>query len=78
MGSHDVNLMNMTIDWALLREQKRMLFEIMRDSPGDARLLDGLLTLLDEIQDLAAQQLGKDAVFGSGDPCAPGNTEEAA
>ncbi len=67
MGNQAVNLMAMTIDWALLREQKQMLFELMRDSPGDARLLDGLLTLLDEIQDLAAQQLGKETVFGEVD-----------
>lgn len=53
------------VDWTELRVQKRELSEIIkrRRKPWPD-LLEGLLNLLDSIQDQAAEQLGKDVVFG--------------
>lgn len=53
------------IDWKLLREQKAVLYEIAES--GNQRQRDaaeGLLSLLDDLQDKAAEILGDGAVFG--------------
>jgi hypothetical protein len=61
------------VDWEMLREQKRVLAEMLpapgrsyeSDVRGDA--LSGVLNLLDSIQDDAAKELGEEAVFGKSD-----------
>ena len=57
------------IDWVLLREQKERLVALpwdLRDadlhSLTDA--MDGIVHLIDHIQDCAAEELGEDIVFG--------------
>lgn len=59
------------VDWELLREQKLDLTQMFSDlaakSPSLVELrerLDGVLSLLDDIQDQAAEVLGEDVVFG--------------
>ncbi len=53
------------IDWALLRQQKQSLLEAMESvHPSIAEDLDGILHLLDALQDEAASKYGSDAVFG--------------
>ena len=46
------------VDWQLLRKQKEWLISV------DHEHAVGLLNLLDVIQDIAAEQLGDDVVFG--------------
>ena len=59
----NINLNN--VDWVLLREQKLWLIEAMSQlKSGDELLADGLLGLLDDIQNQAALTLGEDVVFG--------------
>lgn len=53
------------IDWALLRSQKLTLIQVIGVSPrGVAEDLQGILHLIDDVQDEAAQRLGDDIVFG--------------
>ena len=59
-----INLDN--VDWALLREQKEWLDTMVFEGNGDNETLgyaEGLLSLLDEIQDQAALVLGEFVVF---------------
>ena len=43
-----------SIDWELLRERKSALLKIVDDHPA----LEGLLTLVDSVQDYAVDELG--------------------
>jgi len=57
------------VDWPLLRKQKRMLVTLIQESnrplsSESARDLQGLLHLVDHLQDRAAEKLGEPAVFG--------------
>lgn len=53
------------IDWALLRSQKLTLIQVIGVSPPTvAEDLQGILHLIDDVQDEAAQRLGDDIVFG--------------
>jgi hypothetical protein len=54
------------INWAKLRRQKRSLLAVMDGESRAGRLedLDGLLSLIDSIQDEAAKSFGEEAVFG--------------
>lgn len=55
------------IDWALLRQQKQSLLEAMESvHPSIAEDLDGILHLIDHIQDAAAadSRIGIKQVFG--------------
>ncbi|GEM_PF-5563253 len=62
------------MDWELLRKQKEQLVKITQESgksnlpltlPTEAsEAVDGMLNLLDRIQDQAADQIGSMAVFG--------------
>ena len=63
----------MATDWKLLREQKEHLVEILMDedeiirlrySPAHKASLDGILHLIDGLQDEAACKIGYTAVFG--------------
>ncbi len=51
------------IDWKLLREQKSYLLNLSETSPSDD--LDGVVTLIDDLQDYAVDMLGfpEDTVF---------------
>lgn len=54
------------IDWKLLRSQKRVLNEMrMRTRAKDKAALDGIMHLLDALQDYAHDELGIKAVFES-------------
>lgn len=57
------------VDWKMLREQKAALVELRGecDRRGDARTveLDGLVHLLDFLQDEAAKVVGEESVFGA-------------
>ena len=47
------------IDWALLARQKTSIFNAIDTAiPSDKRLLSGVVSLLDNIQDHAVDQLG--------------------
>ena len=54
------------VDWDLLREQKEWLVEEATETIGHAEnpFAKGLLSLLDDIQYQAAEQLGTQIVFG--------------
>jgi len=52
------------VDWELLREQKEWLISTNSFIRYKTELGDGLLHLLDDIQDQAAEVLGEEAVFG--------------
>lgn len=53
------------IDWALLRSQKLTLIQVIGVSPPTvAEDLQGILHLIDALQDEAAKLLGSDIVFG--------------
>lgn len=59
----------MNIDWDLLRKQKETLFQTINklEARGDSKAaddLEGILHLLDTIQDETAKALGERAVFG--------------
>lgn len=49
------------IDWAILSEQKRHLLELISDHQG-AHHLDGLVHLIDEIQD-QGERMGEKVVW---------------
>ena len=56
-----------TADLDLLREQKAKVYSLANDvnlGHDSRRLLDGVLTFLDDIQDQLADAVGEDAVFG--------------
>lgn len=52
--------LTLDVDWPLLHEQKKTLFTLLflKKAPTEeeAKLLDGLIYLLDDIQDEAAKQ----------------------
>jgi hypothetical protein len=50
------------MDWKMLREQKAQLVTAADTHLGEFAW--GLVALLDELQDQAAEQIGKQAVFG--------------
>lgn len=50
------------VDWELLRRQKLALLE----GKPDVDAVDGVIALIDRIQDEAEKQLGEEAVFGQG------------
>ncbi len=53
-----------TIDWALLRSQKLTLLQAIDAGPPTvAEDLQGILHLIDALQDAASQHLGDGAVF---------------
>jgi hypothetical protein len=60
--------MNEKIDWAMLRSQKLTLIQVIgiynTTAPTVAEDLQGILHLIDAMQDEAAQHLGDDIVFG--------------
>lgn len=61
-----VTITFVNVDWDLLREQKGLLLELI-GSPVTSKYADaadGIVNLLDFIQDEAAKQLGEEAVFG--------------
>lgn len=55
------------MDWALLRVQKTQLIDIASLEPEAEEMSEGLLGLLDEIMDQAAEQIGEETVFGKTD-----------
>ncbi len=65
-GSLVINLGK--IEWGLLRKQKEALLfavgYIQKAAPNRADALNGVLHILDRIQDEAAKQVGEEAVFG--------------
>lgn len=65
---HIVELDINTIDWAELEQQKLSLVKVAWDKTSpqhDAHHLEGILSLLDYIQDEAAKVLGDKVVFPS-------------
>ena len=62
-----VQLDGSNIDWELLRQQKLKLVEMLMGGRVSLRrtdALEGVVSLLDDLQDQAAEQLGEAAVFG--------------
>ncbi len=59
----------MKIDWPLLRQQKQQVMKAIEQniSRENVEALEGLLCLLDALQDDAATRLGDTVVFGGGD-----------
>jgi len=54
-------------DWKLLREQKLKLISMrlsIRPPNDTVDVLDGIVNLIDNIQDQAAEQIGENKVFG--------------
>ena len=58
-----------SVDWELLRQQKLTLLRVLSAYLGypEEGALTGILNLVDCLQDLAAEELGAEAVFGTGD-----------
>jgi hypothetical protein len=58
------------IDFRMFREQKRSLLNVLdvraQNSFDKYDCLDGLVTLIDDIQDQAIEELSKEIVFGTG------------
>lgn len=54
------------IDWELLREQKAVMLGTMRHLKGKVitDVFDGVISLIDDIQDQAAEEIGEKKVFG--------------
>jgi hypothetical protein len=52
------------IDFRMLKEQKQSLLAILEKDAGDS-VLDGIIHVIDSIQDQAAEKLGEVIVFGS-------------
>ena len=68
MKTIDVNMSN--VDWRLLRKQKLALLEDINEQSAHGRrrrvnLLRGILHLLDDLQDQAAETAGARAIFGN-------------
>ena len=70
MIGSDYDALLASVDWELLREQKLELLGVIKAipdegaSPRTVECLEGILGLLDSIQDEAAKDLGEEAVFG--------------
>lgn len=64
MQNVTINLNN--VDWTLPRERKETLLDAIGtvDRNAQAEHLQGLVHLLDNIQDQASEVLGEDRVFG--------------
>ena len=71
---HEITRHSLNIDWGLLRKQKQLLLEFLNsESPTDFAdvwnnsdgqdLVDGLVNILDYLQDQAAEQLGEEIIF---------------
>lgn len=63
-------------DWDLLREQKETLYNIIRDNPVSILLsvkqrehIEGVLNLLDNLQEATANELGDEKVFNQCAEC---------
>ena len=52
------------VDWKLLREQKFQLCLLEKKCKKQRDVIDGILSLLDAIQDSAAETVGNENVFG--------------
>ncbi len=57
------------VDWKLLREQKYALIDLLesiikRSANKNRDVTGGIINLLDDIQDQAAEQIGEEKVFG--------------
>ena len=68
MKTIDVNMSN--VDWRLLRKQKLALLEDIHEQSAHGRRkkanhLRGILHLLDDLQDQAAETAGERAIFGN-------------
>ena len=65
-----MNVINVDkIDWALLREQKAVLLDIVFGGGHDLTVeqvdaLDGVINMIDDLQDSACENLGEVVVFG--------------
>ena len=62
------------IDWKLLRKQKLHLLEILNDEESSITAeqhisIEGIVSLIDSIQDEAAEELSEEKVFGLNIPC---------
>jgi len=58
------------VDWKLLRVQKEWFVELLAKTDPIAKMLgEGLVHLLDDIQDQAANQTGPHVVYGDIDAC---------
>lgn len=68
------------VDWVALRQQKETLVRLASEgaiSSGEAECLDGVVHLLDHLQDQAAEVLGEECVFGTyGVPSMAGQSYE--
>ncbi len=89
-SGQEITVHGLAVDWPLLRKQKLFLlglamadeFEAMRDvwnNNNGQEALDGVIELLDYLQDQAAEQLGDTVVFGddSDDTDGTDDTDEA-
>jgi hypothetical protein len=58
------------MDWRLLRDQKRRLANLAERTPvqRDADAIEGILNLIDAVQDWAADELGVAHVFRAPEP----------
>jgi hypothetical protein len=57
------------MDWKMLRGQKTALVVLAgsrKVSATETEALDGIIALLDHIQDRAAEQVGAESIFGEG------------
>jgi len=72
---NQITIHSLNIDWNLLAKQKKLVLDFLNsESPTDFAdvwnnsdgqdLMDGLLNVLDSLQDQAAEELGEEAVFG--------------
>jgi len=62
------------IDWKLLRKQKLHLLEILNDEESSITAeqhisIEGIVSLIDSIQDKAAEELSEEIVFALNIPC---------
>jgi hypothetical protein len=65
MGGNMVTIKLGNVSWGILREQKKLLISLQGTGTVSQSLhYTGLVNLLDEIQDQAAEQVGPHVVFG--------------
>lgn len=75
---HEITIHSLNVDWELFRKQKQLLLDFLdSDSSTDFAdvwnnsegqdLMNGLMNILDYLQDQAAEELGEEAIFGGGD-----------
>ena len=62
------------IDWKLLRKQKLHLLEILNDEESSITAeqhisIEGIVSLIDSIQDKAAEELSEEIVFALNNGC---------